>query len=201
MVTVNNILGEHSGTAELELKGLSTDTKPTETFSGYKVGENSVFIELDTGDIYYLSGGAWTRMGNGSGGGAGLPEVTSEDNGKVLKVIEGAWGKGDETGPLTIEVTESSGTVTLPTGVTRQGIYDAYTNGRDVRLRLTTSRFPFPIELIIGLCTTFQDNIDVIFWGILPISTDVKYIFVPEPSARWTGPARYRSKEEDRWIC
>lgn len=30
-----------------------------------------------------------------SGGGSSLPEVTSEDNGKVLGVVEGAWGKMD----------------------------------------------------------------------------------------------------------
>ena len=28
----------------------------------------------------------------------GLPEVSASDNGKVLKVVEGAWGKGDEGG-------------------------------------------------------------------------------------------------------
>lgn len=34
--------------------------------------------------------------GNGGGGGSDLPEVTTDDNGKVLKVIAGAWGKGDD---------------------------------------------------------------------------------------------------------
>ena len=63
MVTVNNILGEHSGTAEFELKGLSTDVKPTETFSGAKVGVNSLFFELDTGDLYYFTGSAWSKVG------------------------------------------------------------------------------------------------------------------------------------------
>lgn len=29
----------------------------------------------------------------GSGGGSGLPEVTADDNGDVLTVVEGAWGK------------------------------------------------------------------------------------------------------------
>ena len=28
----------------------------------------------------------------------GLPEVSASDNGKVLKVVEGAWGKGDDGG-------------------------------------------------------------------------------------------------------
>ncbi|GEM_PF-1672811 len=94
MVTVNNLLGENSGTAEMELKGLSTDTKPTGEFSGYNIGVNSIFIELDTGDIYYYNGSAWAAMRTGGGGGgAGLPAVTGDDDGKVLGVVEGAWGK------------------------------------------------------------------------------------------------------------
>lgn len=99
MVTVNNILGEHSGTAEFELKGLSTDVKPTGTFSGYTVGENSLFIEMDTGNIYYYNEGAWKKMstgsGGGGGGGAGLPDIIIPgDEGAVLKVIGGVWAKG-----------------------------------------------------------------------------------------------------------
>lgn len=34
----------------------------------------------------------------GNGGGSDLPKVTTADNGKVLKVIAGAWGKGDDVG-------------------------------------------------------------------------------------------------------
>lgn len=42
---------------ELELKGLSTDTKPT------NVGVNSLFLELDTGDVYYFNGSSWAKVG------------------------------------------------------------------------------------------------------------------------------------------
>lgn len=35
---------------------------------------------------------------NGGGGGSDLPAVTSADNGKVLKVINGAWDKGEASG-------------------------------------------------------------------------------------------------------
>lgn len=63
MITVNNMSGAASGTAEMELKGLSTDSKPTEEFSGAKVGVNSLFLELDTGDVYYFTGSAWTKVG------------------------------------------------------------------------------------------------------------------------------------------
>lgn len=41
-----------------ELKGLSTDTKPTEN-----VAVNSLFWELDTGDFYYFNGETWAKVG------------------------------------------------------------------------------------------------------------------------------------------
>lgn len=69
MVTVNKKIAANTGTATFELLGLSTDTKPVGKFSGYTVGENSVFLELDTGTLYYFTGGAWTELGeSGSGG-------------------------------------------------------------------------------------------------------------------------------------
>ena len=63
MITVNSMQGAASGTAEMELKGLSTDSKPTTTFSGANVGVNSLFFELDTGDLYYFTGSAWSKVG------------------------------------------------------------------------------------------------------------------------------------------
>lgn len=36
----------------VELRGLSTDTKPTEIY-GKKIDNGSTFIEIDTGDIYF----------------------------------------------------------------------------------------------------------------------------------------------------
>lgn len=41
-----------------EFEGLSTDTKPTED-----IGVNSKFHELDTGDTYYFTGEAWSKVG------------------------------------------------------------------------------------------------------------------------------------------
>ena len=64
MVTVNRMLAENgTGTAEMELKGLSTDAKPTKKFSGKKIGVNSVFLELDTEDLYYFTGSVWAKAG------------------------------------------------------------------------------------------------------------------------------------------
>lgn len=36
-----------------ELRGLSTDTKPTE-INGYTIGNGSVFIEIDTQKIFFF---------------------------------------------------------------------------------------------------------------------------------------------------
>ena len=38
-----------------ELRGLSTDTKPTEV-AGKEVGNGSIFIEIDTGKIFFFDG-------------------------------------------------------------------------------------------------------------------------------------------------
>jgi hypothetical protein len=42
----------------MQFAGLSTDTKPTEG-----IAENSLFLELDTGDIYYFTGATWAKVG------------------------------------------------------------------------------------------------------------------------------------------
>lgn len=41
-------------TTYCELRGLSTDTKPTE-INGYTIGNGSVFIEIDTQDVYIFN--------------------------------------------------------------------------------------------------------------------------------------------------
>lgn len=41
-----------------EYRGLSTDTKPTET-----AAVNSLFLELDTGKFYFFDGSNWTEVG------------------------------------------------------------------------------------------------------------------------------------------
>ena len=40
-----------------DLRGVSTDTKPTD------VEINTVFVELDTGDAYYFDGTTWQKVG------------------------------------------------------------------------------------------------------------------------------------------
>lgn len=51
-----------------EMMGLSTDSKPT----GENIGINSLFMELDTGKVYYFTGEDWAEVGAGSGSGSEL---------------------------------------------------------------------------------------------------------------------------------
>lgn len=47
---------------EYDLKGLSSDEKPTE-IGGKPIQDNSLFLELDTGDFYYFNNGTWSKVG------------------------------------------------------------------------------------------------------------------------------------------
>ena len=44
--------------ARFDFIGLSSDTKPAEN-----IEVNSLFLELNTGDIYYFTGSAWAKVG------------------------------------------------------------------------------------------------------------------------------------------
>ena len=71
MITVNNAVkfSNKKQPNDMELKGLSTDVKPTEV-NGNRVGVNSIFLELDTNDFYYFDGEEWQKVvieGGGSG--------------------------------------------------------------------------------------------------------------------------------------
>ena len=48
---------------EIELRGLSTDTKP-QTIDGKPIENGTVFIEIDTGKIYFydLTNKTWREM-------------------------------------------------------------------------------------------------------------------------------------------
>lgn len=54
------------------------------------------------------SAGAWVRQG---GGGSSLPEVTADDNGNVLTVVEGEWDKATPTKELPAVTSSDNGNV------------------------------------------------------------------------------------------
>lgn len=66
MVTINRTVRSYNDGLDViherEYKGLSTDTKPLACH------ENSLFLELDTGDIYFFNGDSWFPVGGGAGG-------------------------------------------------------------------------------------------------------------------------------------
>ena len=43
--------------------GESTDTKPTKTPAGATLSINSLFLELDTGKLFYFDGFVWQEVG------------------------------------------------------------------------------------------------------------------------------------------
>ena len=64
MVTVNKRInpGREDGSLMItELIGLSTDAKPTDD----NIAQNSLFLELDTGYLFYFDGSAWQEVGSG----------------------------------------------------------------------------------------------------------------------------------------
>ena len=56
-----------------DLLGLSTDEKPDDAF------ENSLFLELDTGDFYYFSDGKWAKVGEASNAKSALNSALKTD--------------------------------------------------------------------------------------------------------------------------
>lgn len=60
---IRNVDGDRN--FEYDFKGLSTDSKPTE-WGGKSIEQNSLFLELDTGDFYYFDGESWTKVGESS---------------------------------------------------------------------------------------------------------------------------------------
>lgn len=94
-----------SGKSTVTLVGLSTDSKPTSP----DIGNGSMFLEMDTGSIYFYNGDEWLEFagnGGGSGGGSNVLVVNLDTNDYSLDktykqihdsdfaVIREDWGDG-----------------------------------------------------------------------------------------------------------
>lgn len=67
-----------------------------------------------------------------------LPPVTSDNNGKIAKVIEGKWALGDDANTASvqyIECTTNGSKITLPEDITVTDIYNLIMNGTYVILK------------------------------------------------------------------
>ena len=53
MVTVHGKMYLPNGSAQFDLRGMSTDTKPTGTFHGDDIGNGSSFLEIDTLNVNF----------------------------------------------------------------------------------------------------------------------------------------------------
>ena len=48
-------IGELTDAPVLELRGLSSDIKPTEFYEGYPILTGSAFLEIDTGTVFFYN--------------------------------------------------------------------------------------------------------------------------------------------------
>lgn len=109
-------------------------TLPSDTPFGsraYVISEGAEYYLDSSGEWKKAVGGGGGSSGGGSGG-ASLPSVTSNDNGDVLTVVEGAWGKAEPSGvSLVVNVIAGSTSelVTWTLDKTWKEIYDAFNVG------------------------------------------------------------------------
>ena len=158
----SKIVGYDANGEPLEKKEgycMSTDDKPT----GGGIANGSKLDEINTGTEYrYDQAGAQWHAKSGGGGGSGLPAVTSDDNGDVLTVVNGAWDKAAPSGGgsdiFVVTYTDNSGTLTYDK--TLAEIYTAIKAGKNVMAIM-----PIGDELINTTCfslsTLDEENDDV----------------------------------------
>lgn len=53
MITVHGKMYLPNDSLQFDLRGLSSDTKPTGTFQGNKIGNGSSFLEIDTQNVVF----------------------------------------------------------------------------------------------------------------------------------------------------
>lgn len=109
----------------------TTDELPAREWNGIVLEQGSSITSIGEGAEYMMnSAGAWVRQGGE--GGSSLPDVTADDNGDVLTVVEGEWTKSAPQSPFKIvKASKSSNTITF-VNETQNSIYEAVNNGQFV---------------------------------------------------------------------
>lgn len=106
---------------------------------------------------------------DGSGGGGGLPEVSADDNGDVLTVVNGAWGKAAPSGGggvlivnAVVDFTDPSSPVVLSVDKTSEEVYTAAQSGH---VEAHVTGFPDEVARVLPLQNTSigDDTYDVCF--------------------------------------
>lgn len=103
-----------------KLVGLSTDTKPINVANGTQL----FCMDSKKTYIFDKAGATWYEYvdPDAPSGGGGLPEVSAEDNGDVLAVVDGAWAKAASGGSVLVCNLD---TQTMTFDKTWQEIHDA----------------------------------------------------------------------------
>ena len=99
--------------------------------------------------------------------GVKLPDVTEDDNGSVLTVVEGAWDKAEPSGGsggglLILTIVRENGEATL--SETWQTIFDAYSNGTTVWLH-TGNETAFSRCILCGIQSDPNNGYNVEFYN------------------------------------
>lgn len=118
MITAANVANVY------DLRGLSTDTKPTE-----KVGNGSTFLEIDTSKLFAFdeANKQWREISIGSGGGGGGGEIVLPNDTAVWYINDVKVDTIDDVGETYIAFTDPDGT-----GGTLEFTEDPETGGKRI---------------------------------------------------------------------